>query len=219
VFTGLVEAVGTLERAEPRGDARLLRIAEVPFATELEPGESVAVNGVCLTVTSLGAGSFEAEAVATTLELTTLGSLGAGSRVNLERALRMGARLGGHLVQGHVDGTGEIVRVAEEGEHLLLEFTLPRAVAAVTVPQGSITVDGVSLTVNALPAAGVARVSIVPFTRDHTNLGARRVGEPVNLEGDVVGKYVIGGGASDVEDEAPPPARLTLDLLKGWGYE
>jgi riboflavin synthase len=218
VFTGLVEAVGVLEGAEPRGDARLLRVCEVEFADELELGESVAVNGVCLTVTEIGSRSFAAEAVATTLALTNLGGLEAGERLNLERALRMGTRLGGHLVQGHVDGTGEIVRVAEEGEHLILEVALPPAVAEVTVPQGSITVDGVSLTVLALPGAALARLSIVPFTRAHTNLGDRREGDRVNLEGDMMGKYVAGMTAARTAAPAPP-SRLTLDLLKGWGYE
>jgi len=218
VFTGLVEEVGVLARAEERGDARLMRIEEAGFAALLEAGESVAVNGVCLTVTAHDAAGFEVEAVATTLRLTSLGGLAAGARVNLERALQMGTRLGGHLVQGHVDGTGEVTRVEEEGEHLLLDFTLPPAVAAVTVPQGSITLDGVSLTVYDLPAAGVARVSIVPFTREHTNLGERRTGDQVNLEGDLLGKYVSQLAAS--RDPTPArPSRLSLDLLKGWGYE
>lgn len=218
MFTGLVESMGTLAAAEQRGDARLLRVEEVPFAAELEPGESVAINGVCLTVTARDAGGFAVEAVATTLERTTLGLLRPGTRVNLERALRVGTRLGGHLVQGHVDGTGEITGVAEDGEHLLLDLTLPAAVAAVTVPQGSITLDGVSLTVYALPAPAVARVSIVPFTRAHTNLGERRVGDGVNLEGDMIGKYVRHQAALPAAAGAPS-SRLSLDLLRGWGYE
>jgi riboflavin synthase len=218
VFTGLVEDVGVLARVEERGEARLLRIEQVGFASALEDGESVAINGVCLTVTAHDARGFGVQAVATTLGLTNLGGLAPGARVNLERALQMGTRLGGHLVQGHVDGTGEVLRVEEEGEHLLLDFTLPPAVAAVTLPQGSITLDGVSLTVYDLPAAGVARVSIVPFTREHTNLGERRPGDRVNLEGDLLGKYVSRLAPSG-DAPPPPPSRLSLDLLKGWGYE
>ena len=190
MFTGIVEAVGRLQAAEPVENGRRLRI-EAPFAADLEAGDSVAVEGVCLTAVQRGAGWFEAEAIGTTLSRTTLGRLAVGSAVNLERALAVGDRLGGHFVQGHVDGVGEVVRVAREGEHVLLDVRLPDDVAVVTVLHGSITLAGVSLTVNAVPAPGVAQVALIPYTWDHTTLRELRPGDGVNLEGDMLGRFVV----------------------------
>ncbi|HEX6644430.1 MAG TPA: riboflavin synthase [Gemmatimonadales bacterium] len=188
MFTGIVTAVGRVQEARPAGAGLDLAIAS-PYA-DLDVGESIAVNGACLTVTGTRGGTFDVHVVATTLERTCLGELAAGSDVNLERALRAGDRLGGHLVQGHVDGIGTVESVREHGDARLLDIRVPAAVAEVTVPLGSITVDGVSLTVNALPAPGVVQVSLIPFTFQHTTLGARRAGDRVQLEGDTIGKYV-----------------------------
>jgi riboflavin synthase len=150
-------------------------------------------------------------AVAMTLSRTTFGGYAAGRRVNLERALPLGGRLGGHLVQGHVDGVGEVLAIEPLGESVLIDFTLPPDVAAVTVLHGSITLNGISLTINALPRDAVAQVSIIPFTWSHTAIGELGVGDGVNLEGDLIGKYVrhlLGA----------PGRPGAEDLSRGWGY-
>lgn len=159
-----------------------------PFE-DLVDGESIAVNGVCLTVRGHGRGWFSVAAAAPTLDRTTLGSWHDGSHVNLERALRLGDRLGGHLVQGHVDGVGVVSRVSEERDALLLDFTLPDELLRLFVPLGSVAVDGVSLTVNAL-TAGTLQVSVIEYTRRHTTLGSLAAGAAVNIEADVIAKYV-----------------------------
>ncbi|HEX5387546.1 MAG TPA: riboflavin synthase [Gemmatimonadales bacterium] len=188
MFTGIVTAVGRLRRAEPAEGGVDLTI-EAPFP-DLVPGESVAVDGACLTVAEFGADWFRAHVVRTSLERTRFASAAAGQAVNLERALRLGDRLGGHLVQGHVDGVGTIERIAQRDDARLLDIRVPPEVAAVSVPLGSITVDGVSLTVNARPAPGMVQVSLIPFTLQHTTLGERKPGDAVHLEGDTIGKYV-----------------------------
>jgi riboflavin synthase len=188
MFTGIVTAIGRVREARPRDGGRDLTI-EAPW-DDLEDGESIAVDGACLTVTAHGPGWFAVRAVTTTLERTRLGTRAPGDRLNLERALRVGDRLGGHIVQGHVDGVGRVVAVRERDDARLLDLEVPEAVFAVTVPLGSITVDGVSLTVNALSAPNLVQVSLIPFTLQHTTLGERRAGDPVHLEGDTVGKYV-----------------------------
>jgi riboflavin synthase len=190
MFSGIVEAVGRIRETQPVDNGRRFRI-EAPFAGELGDGDSVAVEGVCLTATGRGEGWFEVEAIATTLSRTTLGRLREGSGVNLERALALGDRLGGHLVQGHVDGVGEVVAVTRDGEHVLLDVRLPDVVSEVTVLHGSIAMSGVSLTVNAMPAPSVAQVALIPYTWDHTTLSALEPGDGVNLEGDMLGRFVV----------------------------
>ena len=188
MFTGIVSAVGRVGKAARNGDGLLLSI-RAPYKG-LRRGESIAVNGACLTVECVVPGGFTAHAVETTLGRTLLGEWAAGRPVNLERAVRAIDRLGGHLVQGHVDGVAVVARVVERGDALLVDLLVPPDVLEVSIPHGSLTVDGVSLTVNALPEGGVAQVSLVPFTRAHTTLGALRAGDRVHVEGDVLGKYV-----------------------------
>lgn len=190
MFSGIVEAVGRIAEVEPVANGRRFRI-EAPFVAELKEGDSVAVEGVCLTATGFGGGGFQVEAIATTLSRTTLGRLEAGSPVNLERALALGDRLGGHMVQGHVDAVGEVVGVEREGEHVLLDVALPAVVGEVTVLHGSIAMAGVSLTVNAMPKPDVAQVALIPYTWDHTTLRDLRPGDGVNLEGDMLGRFVV----------------------------
>ncbi len=190
MFTGIVEAVGEIVAAAPTDNGRRFTIA-APFAGEVGAGDSVAVEGVCLTATAPGEDALEVEAIATTLSRTTLGGLAPGGRVNLERALVLGGRLDGHLVQGHVDGVGEVLSVQREGEHVLLDVRLPPDVAEVTVLHGSITVAGVSLTVAALPAPDVARMALIPYTWNHTTLRELSPGDGVNLEGDMLGRFVV----------------------------
>jgi riboflavin synthase len=188
MFTGLIEAVGTIERAATTGAGREIRIA-CPWS-DLTLGESVAVNGACLTVRDAGEGWFVVAAVTTTLERTCIGAWGAGTAVNLERAMHLGERLGGHLVQGHVDGVGTVRGVRRDETALLIDVAVPTDVSRLLVPLGSITMDGVSLTVNALPAPGVLQVSIIAHTETATTLGRLQAGDRVHLEADVIGKYV-----------------------------
>jgi len=156
----------------------------------LKKGESVAVNGACLTVERVVKGGFTVHAVQTTLGRTLIGEWKKGRSVNLERAVRASDLMGGHIVQGHVDGVGTVVGVADAGDARLVDVKVPEEVSTATILHGAITVDGVSLTVNALPSPGVVQVSLVPFTREHTTLGSLEPGDRVHVEADVLGKYV-----------------------------
>jgi riboflavin synthase len=190
MFTGLIEGVGTLDARIPRdGDARLrIDIGSLPWA-DAALGESVAVNGVCLTVVAFDATSFEADASTETLALTTLGSLAPGRALNLERAMRPSDRLGGHLVSGHVDGVGGVLDVHDDARAQRWRIGMPAALAKYVAPKGSICVDGVSLTVNAVGGAGF-EVALVPHTVAHTAFASTAVGDAVNLEIDLVARYV-----------------------------
>ena len=188
MFTGLVDAIGTVVSARATDAGRELTI-ESPYS-DLVPGESVAVSGACLTVREASGGAFTVAAVSSTLPRTAIGEWKAGTRVNLERALRPDSRLGGHLVQGHVDAVGEITGREESGDALLLNVAVPADLAELVVPLGSIAIDGVSLTVNDVPSADTLQLSIVDFTRRHTTLGDLRPGARVHVEADVIAKYV-----------------------------
>lgn len=193
MFTGLIGAIGTLTRIEAVDGGRVLEIA-APW-NDLVLGESVAVAGACLTVAALIDGGFAVHVVATSLPRTTFGDRQVGDRVNLERALRLGDRLGGHWVQGHVDGVGTVQQVVRRDDVVVIDVAVPPDVEAVTIPLGSIAVDGVSLTVNDLPGKGMVQVSIIPHTLEQTTLGALAPGDQVQLEGDLVGKHVRGMAA------------------------
>jgi riboflavin synthase len=188
VFTGLVDDVGTIERVSASAVGREFRVR--CRYEDLVPGESVAVNGACLTVRECGPGWFTVAAVVTTLDRTTVGAWREGQRVNLERAMRLGDRLGGHLVQGHVDGVGEVLSVRERDDARLLDVRVPDEVVALLVLHGSVAVDGVSLTVNHLPAADVLGLSLIEYTLLHTTLGDLAAGGRVHVEADVIGKFV-----------------------------
>ena len=187
MFTGIVDSLGRVDSVALNNGAELRIKARY---RGLKKGESVAVNGACLTIERVVKGGFTVHAVETTLSRTLIGEWKKGRQVNLERALRVSDRLGGHFVQGHVDGLGSVERVAAEGDALLVDIWMPADVAETTVLHGSVTVDGVSLTVNALPRPGVMQVSLVPFTRTHTTLGRVAAGDRVHVEADVLGKYV-----------------------------
>ena len=187
MFTGLIEKVGTVKRVS-RGRGLVLEFAFAPWTEPLEPGESVAVNGVCLTVAQCDATRFTADVLRETESRTGLAELKPGDPVNLERALRAGARLGGHLVQGHVDGRGELIAKEPKGRDFALTFRCGRVIAAASVLKGSIAVNGVSLTVSGLGSDWL-RVDVIPTTLRETNLGRLALGDRVNLESDVLGKY------------------------------
>jgi riboflavin synthase len=184
VFTGLVEDLGTVEEA---GDGRLR--VRTRLAGELSAGDSVAVNGVCLTATLVADGGFSADVMEETLRRSSLGATGPGSRVNLELPVRAGGRLGGHVVQGHVDGVGRVRAVSDEGVARIVEVEAPSELMRYVVEKGSIAVDGISLTVASLAEDGFA-VSLIPETLERTTLGAAAPGTPVNLEVDVLAKYL-----------------------------
>jgi riboflavin synthase len=189
MFTGIVEELGTVERVEPRSDAARLTVRATTVLEDAALGDSIAVNGCCLTVAERTDATWTADVMAETLAKSGLGALGPGDRVNLERAATAGTRLGGHLVQGHVDAVGRIVR-RDPSEHWdVVTIWMPADLAPYVVDKGSITVDGVSLTVVKAGDDGFT-VSLIPETLRRTTLGFREPGDPVNLEVDLIGKYV-----------------------------
>ncbi|WP_367126220.1 riboflavin synthase [Streptomyces phytohabitans] len=189
MFTGIVEELGEVVAVENRGDSSRFRLRG-PLVTEgARHGDSIAVNGVCLTVVTVDDGAFTADVMAETLHRSCLGALRTGDRVNLERPMALGGRLGGHLVQGHVDGTGTLTERVPGDHWELVRVALPDGLARYVVEKGSITVDGVSLTVVEAGDDSFT-VSLIPTTLDLTTLGVKRVGDPVNLEVDVLAKYV-----------------------------
>jgi riboflavin synthase len=190
MFTGIIEGVGRIAVLEARGgDVRLrVEVGTLPFEA-VQPGESIAVNGVCLTVVEFDAVSFAADASNETLSLTTLGTLQVGAPVNLERAMRPTDRLGGHMVSGHVDGVGRVLAIVEDARAQRWRFAAPAALLRYVAKKGSICVDGVSLTVNEVDADGF-EVALIPHTVSHTAFVQTRVGDAVNLEIDLVARYV-----------------------------
>ena len=190
MFTGIIQEIGSVRVAERAGDLLRLEIDAPETVRRAREGDSIAVDGVCLTVVRHDGRAFEAQAIPTTLARTTLGELVPGARVNLERALAAGEPLGGHIVQGHVDGVGTVRAVERAGDSVLVDVVVPGEVSGVTVSRGSIALGGVSLTVSDLPAPGVVRVSLIPYTLEHTTLGAVEVGTRLNVEADFVAKLV-----------------------------
>jgi riboflavin synthase len=189
MFTGLIEDVGEI-RSLFRGDrSQVLRIGTKLPVSVMRLGASVAVNGACLTVVKKGRADFTVEVSPETLRCTNLDELCNGSRVNLERPMRLGAELGGHLVTGHVDGRAEVDEIMRKGEFTFFKFRVPAELGTLLVPKGSVAVDGISLTVNQSSKRRFS-VAIIPFTLRHTNLRLRRVGDKVNIETDLIGKYV-----------------------------
>jgi len=188
MFTGIVDDVGTIDRVSITDAGRELGVR--CRYDDLGDGESIALNGVCLTVRDRRPGFFTCAAVMPTLNVTTIGDWAVGRRVNLERALRPTDRLGGHIVQGHVDGVARVTRADKDGDSLLIDLALPSNLSELMVERGSIAVDGVSLTIHALPASDIVRVFIIEYTREHTTLGALRSGDKVHVEADMIAKHV-----------------------------
>jgi riboflavin synthase len=188
MFTGLVDDVGVIDRVTDTSVGREFVIRS--RYDDLVDGESIAVNGACLTVRDRADGRFTVAAVVTTLGRTAIGSWASGRSVNLERAMRASDRFGGHIVQGHVDGVGTVLRARRLDDAVLVDVAVPAEVAELLVPHGSIAVDGVSLTVNAIPEPAVVQLSLIEYTLRHTTLGTLDPGDAVHVEGDVIGKYV-----------------------------
>ncbi|GAA4405748.1 riboflavin synthase [Tsukamurella soli] len=194
MFTGIVEELGVITAREDLPDAARFTVRGPTVTTDARHGDSIAVNGVCLTVVTVSEGAFTADVMAESLRRSSLDKLGAGDRVNLERAAAVNSRLGGHIVQGHVDGTGSVLAVTESEHWTVVRVALPVALARYVVEKGSITVDGVSLTVSALGFGAESghwfEVSLIPTTLSLTNLGGATPGTVVNLEVDIIAKYV-----------------------------
>jgi len=188
MFTGLIDEVGTIDRVADTDAGREFRIRA--SYESITSGESIAVNGACLTVRESGDGWFTVAAIVTTLGRTAVDAWTVGTRVNLERAMRLGDRLGGHLVQGHVDEVGVVREARREADALIIDIDVSADMFASFVPVGSVAVDGVSLTVNALPADRVLQISLIEFTLRHTTLGGLHPGARVHIEADMIGKYV-----------------------------
>lgn len=189
MFTGIVEERGTIQSVTPFADASRIAVAGTIVLDGIHPGDSIAVNGICLTVVDILPGAFTADVMLETLTRTSLRGIEPGTPVNLERAARLDSRLGGHLVQGHVDGTGEIMSIDPTEHWTVICIGLPTSLARYVAEKGSITVDGVSLTVASVSDNSFT-VSLIPTTLDMTTLGSRAVGDLVNLEVDVIAKYV-----------------------------
>lgn len=191
MFTGLIEELGEVIAVDSTERGLRVSITAAAVPADLKIGDSIAVDGVCQTVVALSGTSFSVEAMGPTLSRTTFGGLRLGSKVNLERPLALGARLGGHMVQGHVDGVGRVERIERQDDHVLVDVVITEDIAEVTVLHGSIAINGVSLTVNDIPADGVVQVALIPHTWEHTNLSALRPGDRVNIEGDMMGRFVV----------------------------
>lgn len=213
MFTGLIEATGEVERLEPRGAEGVLRVRGPWRRADLALGESIAVSGCCLTAVRFGDGWFEAELSSETLRRTAFRGLRTGSLVNLERALAVGDRLGGHIVQGHVDGVGRVAEIRSDGAGWVVRVSAPDTLARYFIDKGSVTVDGISLTI-AAPRDDGFEIAVIPHTWEVTNLHAKHPGDEVNLEVDVIAKYV--------ERLVAPyrdPGGISVEFLRRHGYD
>ncbi len=189
MFTGIIEKIGRIARVESKMERLFLKIEVLDFTNDIIPGSSISVDGVCLTVTKFNKNNFEVDAVKETLTKTTLNSFKMGKNVNLEKALKLSGRLDGHLVQGHVDGTGILTRKQAYSGNVLLTFRLSQDLVNGVVKKGSIAIDGISLTVVDVSGINIT-VTIVPFSLKHTTLGEKKIGDKVNIETDIIGKYI-----------------------------
>lgn len=215
MFTGIIEEVGRVSSLSRRGTSALLEIQAGRLLQGMQLGESIAVNGVCLTVRHQVSRGFQAELSQETLSRSSLGTLKPGSLVNLERPLLATSRLGGHFVQGHVDAVGKVMAMRPQGEFAVWKFSLPASIERYVVEKGSIAVDGISLTVASLPP-GAFEVALIPHTLQNTNLRTLQLGDAVNLECDVLAKYVE--SMLKVREPLPAKLRLTEQALKDRGY-
>ncbi len=215
IFTGLIEEIGTVEKIDKTEKSAVITIAAKTVLDEVKLGDSICTNGVCLTVTSFSNGKFTVDVMAETMRRSNLNDLERGSKVNLERALRLSDRLGGHMVSGHIDGVGKIEKFLEEANAVWITISADETILKYVVEKGSIAIDGVSLTVAYVDKTSF-RVSIIPHTKSMTTLLSKQLGDEVNLECDVIGKYVekilgINSKASKKED-------ISMDFLRENGF-
>lgn len=217
MFTGIIEELGTVRRLESSSDGASLVIAANRTLSDLKIGDSIAVSGPCLTVTAFNRDSFSAFVMPETLKKSTLGALKPGDRVNLERAMALGGRLGGHLVSGHIDAKVTLTRKNPQGGAILLSFETPQHLLRYIVPKGSVALDGVSLTVIEVEESSFS-VGIIPHTGQETTLGTKDNGSPVNLEVDLIGKYVEKMLEPMISKGEQQGEKITMDLLIEKGY-
>lgn len=215
MFTGLIQDVGTIRQLDRRGDSARLKIDSQLVKDQLQQGESIAVNGVCLTVTEWDASSFSADVSPESLDCTTLGGLQPGMPVNLERALRLCDRLGGHLVSGHIDCVAQVRKRYQDHNAVRFEFAVTQPAMRYLVEKGSVAIDGVSLTVNTVSADGFA-VAIIPHSLEMTTLKNKKIGDRVNIETDLIGRYVE--RLLQRSDESPVEGGLSLEFLAKNGF-
>jgi riboflavin synthase len=215
MFTGIIEHLGTVESIKKNADGGRITVHAQTTAPHLAVSNSIAVNGCCLTVVELDSNRFSADLSAETLRKTSLGEWKTGTHVNLEQPMTAGKEFGGHFVLGHVDTIGRVARLQPEGENWWYGVEIPETFAKHIVPQGSITIDGISLTV-ARWNGRLAEVAVIPFTYEHTNIKFKKLGDAVNLEGDVLGKYVE--RYMDARQSAKPASSITIDQLIEQGF-
>lgn len=217
MFTGIVEELGTVRSIAAGAKAGKIAIAAQVVLTDLHIGDSVAVNGICLTVVSFDKTGFVADVMPETIKRTSFAELKGGSRVNLERALTLQSRLGGHIVSGHVDGVGTILEMKEDENAVVIKISVPRNIVKYIIPKGSVTIDGISLTVVEVQDSWFS-VSVIPHTRSVTSLGYKKAGSKVNIENDVISKYVE--RFVNFPDEKEPAAKKTMtkDFLQKYGF-
>ncbi|MBQ4347540.1 MAG: riboflavin synthase [Firmicutes bacterium] len=212
MFTGIVEEIGTLRSVNSTGDSAILTISAKKVLEDVHLGDSIAVNGVCLTVTSFSSDKFTADVMHETLNRSSLGALRTGSRVNLERAMPADGRFGGHIVAGHIDGTGTVSAIKKDSNAIWYTIRTKPEILKYIIEKGSIAIDGISLTVAKLDSVSFS-VSIIPHTVQHTNLSERKMGDTVNLENDCVGKYV-----EKLLMPNKPSSGITADFLSKHGF-
>lgn len=220
MFTGIVEEVGEVRRVVSKGDIHLFTVASDKTLEGMAVGDSVSVSGVCLTVVDLGKKDFSVEATPETLRTTSLGELTPGHSVNLERSLRLGGKLGGHLVTGHIDGTGRIAEIRKEGESYVMAFGAPEQLMRYLVPKGSVALDGVSLTVVEVEGERFT-VAVIPFTYRETTFSRKGVGSLINIECDIIGKYVerlLVGYAGKGNIQSEEAGKIDLEFLAQHGF-
>ncbi|WP_321491643.1 riboflavin synthase [uncultured Desulfobacter sp.] len=222
MFTGIIESLGTIRRIETQGEGRILTIACDLDLSGTGIGDSIAVNGACLTAVSLGKGQFKVDMAPETVSRTTFGALGPGARVNIERALKLSDRIDGHLVSGHIDGTGAVSKIETRSNAIIYDIQVPENLADEMIEKGSVAIDGISLTINQCWKNGFS-VSIIPHTAKITTIGFKKVGDRVNIETDILGKYVkkfLSGQrkSANSANDAESGAGISMSLLARNGF-